>query len=129
MAALLAVLVFMVYYDIAVWGGGDFLRPQYYDVLEHFIGGVILSGFFIYYSYIRVVDQFPKNFWLAFLMSLSFVTLVAVGWEFFEFESNIIGQAPQNTLPDTMKDLAIGLLGAATASIFLLPKALKKNFS
>ncbi len=126
LTALLAVLVFMVYYDMVVFYASDFFRPWYYDMIEHFIGGVIVAGLAIHYAYIRAVDLFPKKFWIALLMVMAFVSLVAVVWEFFEFVSNIAGGAPQNTLPDTVKDIAMGLLGSVVGSLILLPGALKK---
>ncbi len=124
LAALLAVLVFLEYFDMVVYSGLDSSRPWYYDVTEHFIGGFIVAGFFIYYAYTGQVDQFPRKFWLAVLMAASFLAIVAVFWEFFEFALNIVGQAPQNTLSDTIKDLAMGLLGSVVGSLVILPKVL-----
>ncbi|MDP1718856.1 MAG: hypothetical protein Q8L24_00300 [bacterium] len=127
LAALLAVLVFMVYYDVIVFYASDLFRPWYYDMIEHFIGGVIVAGLFVYYSYARDIDQFPRKFWIALLTTEACGALVAVFWEFLEFTSNILGHAPQNTLPDTIKDLAIGLSGAITGAIVLLPRVLRKQ--
>ncbi|MEK7640957.1 MAG: hypothetical protein AAB389_03095 [Patescibacteria group bacterium] len=126
LAALLAVLVFLEYYDLVVYSGLDSMRPWHYDVIEHFIGGVIVAGLFLYYAYVRQLDQFPRQFWVAALMAMGFVALVAVCWELFEFSANIIGQAEQNTLSDTIEDLVIGLLGSVAGSLVILPKVLRK---
>ncbi len=126
LTVLVLVLVAMVYFDIAVYGGVNSLRPWYYDIIEHLLGGILVSGLFIYYAYLRPADQFPRKFWIALLMTVAFVALAAVFWEFFEFTANALSGFEQNTLADTIKDLAMGLSGAVTGSVFILPKVLKK---
>ncbi|TSC81235.1 MAG: hypothetical protein G01um101419_861 [Parcubacteria group bacterium Gr01-1014_19] len=111
---------------MVVYDGLDSLRPWYYDMTEHFIGGFIVAGFFLHYAYARQLDQFPRKFWLAVLTAAGFVAFIAVFWEFFEFSANVIGQVPQNTLSDTIKDLAIGLFGSVVGSLLILPKVLRK---
>lgn len=126
LAVLVLVLAFMVYLDIALYGGVNALRPWYYDMIEHLLGGILIAGLFIYYSYVRQADQFPRKFWFAFLGVVAFVALVAVVWEFYEYAANALSNSEQNTLADTIKDLAMGLSGAVIGSVFILPKVLKK---
>ncbi len=126
LAVLVLALVAMVYFDILVYGGVNSLRPWYYDVIEHLIGGIFVAGLFLYYAYIQSVDQFPRKFWTALLLTVAFVALAAVFWEFLEFTANALSGSEQNTLADTIKDLAMGTLGATIGAFFLLPKVLKK---
>ncbi|PIO07141.1 hypothetical protein COU59_03730 [Candidatus Pacearchaeota archaeon CG10_big_fil_rev_8_21_14_0_10_34_12] len=91
-------------------------------ILMHLLGGSLVGySIFLtltYFEKLNIVslDRFSK---LTFIVS--FVALIAVFWEFFEFSlTYLTGFSFQGTLADTMSDLLLGILGGFTLGIFLI---------
>lgn len=126
MAATLAVLVFMVYFDLVAYGASNFLRPWYYDMIEHFIGGGIIGGFFLYYARSFSGQNFPKNFFLTVLAAISFVVIVALIWEVYEYYVNLFAGLAQDPISDTLSDLVLGTLGAAVSASLIRRKFIER---
>mgnify|MGYP001562310554 FL=1 len=100
----------------------------WYDIPMHILGGAWVALFFFHFFYQtwHVVDLRKILFTL--IITLGFVVLVGVLWEFYEYLSDVyllkihpLGYAPNPlTLPDTLKDLLDDLIGGAVASLILL---------
>ena len=105
-------LALKFYWYFSIW---------YFDMLMHFLGGLWEGLFFIWFF--SIVD-FPflklspsvVDFKLIY-KTVSFVLLIGILWEFFEFfTNNYIGHDPFNIL-DTISDIFFDLAGG-TFSIF-----------
>ena len=104
MTALLAVLVFLTYFDIFYFGGAVNNRPWYMDMVMHVLGGGFIAAALLSYK----TDLSP-------LRVLVLVLVVALGWEIFEYFVNIFVGSAQDPVSDTVSDLVLGLTGAALA--------------
>ena len=84
------------------------------DIPMHFARG--LAAAFMVYCLLKIAEDkkiLKTNNPLKFLFVISMVSLIAVGWEFMEFISDLlISSNFQKGIADTMGDLFIGLLGA-----------------
>ncbi len=97
------------------------------DIPMHFLGGLWVAMFFGYLN--QKFFRLP-SFWMAALITLSFVALIGVAWEFFEFSlDKIFTHAKlgtfQGDLTDTMGDLFFGLFGGLI--FVLLDMIFRKN--
>ncbi len=128
---LIAFLVFvLVFHAIATI---NFWYWQYFwlDIPMHFLGGFWAAMFSIWLS-----SKYFPNLWrggekLFFLISvLSFVALIGVLWEFYEFINDIFfsskgySEIMQLGAADTIKDLFFDLFGG---SVFLLIYRLRRK--
>lgn len=99
----------------------------WYDIPMHVFGGawVALLFFHLFCRTFRIVDC--KNIFPAIIVIVSFVALIGVLWEFYEYLSDVyifkihsIYYAPNPiALPDAMKDLLDDLIGGTIASFIL----------
>ena len=109
-----AVLLFVVrIYSLWPW----------FDVPMHFVGGVSIAvggAFFLRLLHARgLFENIPRALWLLFLVS--FVAIVAILWEFFEFLGGYFFSVElQGNLSDTMEDMFFGLLGGFVTGIMML---------
>jgi hypothetical protein len=97
-----------------------FLSFTWLDNILHFAGGLWVGIFFFYFfpkeTLAKTIRSGSSRYLIA-LLALSFVALIGVGWEFFEFSLDriftILGAAALNqpSLQDTMSDLLLDLLG------------------
>lgn len=103
----------------------EFYKNYNVDTLSHFLGGLAIA-----YSANYGLSLLEKKNWLtikknnlrAFII-VATVMLVAVGWEFYEFLSDYFLRTDfQPNLPDTIKDLCMGMIGAVVFSAILLYK-------
>jgi hypothetical protein len=88
---------------------GYYFKYPWIDLPLHFLGGVIVSLFFIIYfeKSLKKLSLFSL-----FLFLLSFVALIGIFWEFFEWiVDKTIYPLNQPTVNDTLGDLAMDLLG------------------
>ncbi|MCA9388537.1 hypothetical protein KC644_02120 [Candidatus Berkelbacteria bacterium] len=94
--------------------------PNYYEVypnadnVMHFLGGASIFTMAYLATYkLRLADSFLKlSSGLQFLFYLSFVALFVVGWEVYEFGSDLwLGTRTQPSLVDTITDMVMGMLG------------------
>jgi len=107
----------------------------WYDIPMHIFGGawVTLLFFHFFCQTFLIVDF--KKILPAIIITLGFVALVGVLWEFYEYLSDVyilkvhaLYYAPNPiTLPDTMKDLLDDLIGGTIASAILFARSKKSN--
>lgn len=92
------------------------LWPEY-DVPMHFAGGFAFAFFVsrLFQELPRGMVQRSRSVVLELLLIGSFTVTAAVFWEFFEFTlDQILKSNIQVSLQNTMKDLAMGVLGSIT---------------
>lgn len=97
----------------------------WYDMVLHFLGGVMVAMILLYYaekwpSFI----QLPGNWFVRFIFVVSFVALIGVLWEFYEYALDYVFRSFDLQLSDTLSDLFFDLFGASfiAASHSLLKK-------
>lgn len=80
----------------------------------HFFGGILAAMIFSYFIMTKIIIKNRSEITL-FLLVISFVSFVAIFWEFYEFFCDILfsGKYTQIDPADTLKDIALGLLGCA----------------
>ncbi len=85
----------------------------WYDMALHFLGGMMVAMMLLYYGE-RWPDyiQLPNNVFARFLFVLSFVAIIGIFWEFYEYAADYVFKAFDLTLSDTLSDLLLDLLGA-----------------
>ncbi len=90
----------------------------------HILGGIWVAFIFFYWFYERQEVLKKENGLLnGLVLSLSFVALVGVVWEFHEYAMDtFFTTLHQQNLFDTMKDLFNDLLGGFLASIYYFLK-------
>jgi len=120
-------LVIILILHVAALINGLYWLIPWLDIPMHILGGVWVAMFFGYLN-----QKFFKSpsFWPSVLLTLSFVALFGVLWEFFEFFLNHTSSLQkfgsfQGDLTDTMADLFFGLIGGLI--FILLDKVFKKN--
>jgi hypothetical protein len=91
---------------------------HYLDLPLHLVGGATAGvGYVLLVSWTlphRILSGIPRLHLM--LSTLSFVALVAVLWEFFElFTDTYLDTGLQGSVAETLKDIAVGLLGGLTA--------------
>ena len=96
---------------------------EYIDIPLHVIGGAIAGITYILAIAMTIpretLSRTPR--WHLMLSTFSFVSLVAVAWEFFElFTDTFLHTGLQASIAETLKDIAVGLLGGFT-SLFCWP--------
>ncbi|PIR74211.1 MAG: hypothetical protein COU35_03675 [Candidatus Magasanikbacteria bacterium CG10_big_fil_rev_8_21_14_0_10_47_10] len=106
-----AIVVFNVYVVI-----------QNFDMLMHFFGGasIGITAVLVYKELVRVniINKLPV--WLLVFLSVSVVALVASSWEFAEYLADTyLGTYMQAGLPDTMGDMALGIVGGLVSSFLI----------
>lgn len=87
----------------------DFLywRFWWYDVMMHFLGGVVNGGFAVWIA-ARFFPNMSRR--QLFFVGLAAIAVIGVGWEVFEFfTGQYIDQA--NVAADTAQDLLMDTLG------------------
>ena len=110
--AFLSLHVFATFYHL-YW-----LFP-WLDIPMHFLGGFLLVIIFFYFW--RFAHISIGNVFGALVLTLGFVALIGVFWEFYEFLRDFYlltgGKISvfQNSFADTVKDLFFDLVGGTTA--------------
>ena len=96
----------------------------WYDIVAHILGGAWVGITFFYIFCQREKIFFSEKFIWNLIGALSFVALLGVAWELYEFTVDHIINIPydlalaQPSLVDTMKDLFNDLLGGFLASLY-----------
>lgn len=101
-----------------------------YDKIVHMASGVLTA-----FGAREVLNQAsgkPDKVWFKALFSMSFVALVAVLWECFEFICDQIGGLHMQEListgvADTMYDMIVALIGGAIGTVLAFPVKIKKR--
>ena len=113
----LPILVFLTNHIVTI-PLGIYSRFGWFDIPMHFIGGCAIA-----YSLILVLRKCNKEIiikdrFLEIVLIVSFVALIAVFWEFYEFILDIILNHGANDLKDTLLDILIGLSGGFIVALF-----------
>lgn len=101
------------------------------DIPMHFLGGFWAAMIFVFLDSKFKLGILKKKFFLNLLLIVSFVALIGVLWEFFEFSydyfsnSMEISEIAQQGLTDTIGDLFFDLFGGIVFS-FLVRASLKR---
>lgn len=85
------------------------------DIPMHFAGGLAIAFFMsqAFRALPREIVRSSRLVVLEAILVLSLTTSAAVVWEFAEFSlDTLVGSNVQVSLPNTMQDLAMGMLGA-----------------
>jgi hypothetical protein len=96
--------VFVSYADTFWW----------YDMVLHFFGGVMVAMILLYSAekWPEFI-QLPGNRFMRFVVAVSFVALIGVLWEFYEYALDYVFRSFDLQLPDTLSDLFFDLFGAS----------------
>ncbi|MEK7634722.1 MAG: hypothetical protein AAB396_02475, partial [Patescibacteria group bacterium] len=123
--------IFVVFHFLALYNFW-YWEFRWLDMPMHFFGGFLIAIFFIWLNLrFKILSDYSNsrlsNYLITVLISLSFVSLIGVLWEFQEFlydifisskSSNIILQL---SAADTIKDLFFDLLGGIVfLSVYLI---------
>ncbi|MEE8131579.1 MAG: hypothetical protein V3T98_00820 [Candidatus Paceibacterota bacterium] len=105
------------------------------DVVMHFLGGFWVA--LLFFNLNSKLNFLPINSLnslthklITIILSLGFVALIAVSWEFYEFLYDVFISirgypwVAQQGMADTISDLFFGLLGGLIAAIIVLKKRL-----
>lgn len=110
-----------------------YLKFDWIDIPFHLLGGAWVAFVFFYIQH-RYAPTVPTivPWWMDMLFAVSFVMLVGVMWEWFEFGFDFFfpqGQVSlraQLGLPDTMGDLLVDIVGGALVAFSFLFKKISK---
>ena len=123
--ALLAVI--LIFHATAIINYWYWVFP-WLDIPMHFFGGFWMAMFFVW-LYHSKISQLP-SYLIAFLITLSFVALIGVFWEFLEFFYDVFVSSKgyygymQLSAADTITDLFFDLVGgSALLGIYFLLKS------
>ena len=102
---------FLQVYEFAPW----------FDMPMHYLGGLSVTYslwlLLNYFQEEKVINQLGLP--ITILFSFSLLITVAVFWEFGEFAlDRLLGINLQVSLPNTMRDLAAGMIGAVTVLVY-----------
>jgi len=98
-----------------------FLRFWWLDEFLHFFSGAAVAlSFVLCLRALRARGLYSAEPWITKVFVVSLVAFVAVGWEWHEFLRDLfLHEHSQTDMFDTMKDLFLGVLGAACAMLFV----------
>jgi len=108
------------------WYNGITANPELYwaDMALHFLGGILVAAIFLnFFGNRRDLFDLSVNRISGFLFVVSFVALIGLLWEFYEYLNDYfflqwLSSLPANiTLSDTLSDLLFDLFGGITASV------------
>lgn len=111
-------LVFMIHMLIGN-GLGVYYVVRWFDIPMHFLGGAAigLSSFYLF-AHLERKDELRAIPIVKVFLAMAITALAAVLWEFSEYASdNILGTMMQPSIFDTLKDLAMGLLGVTIVNL------------
>lgn len=111
-----AVLILHIFADLT----GLYENYWWMDIPLHFLGGIAIAiaSYFLLEYFTQTKKLSIESLALKFLIVISFVALSAIAWEFLEYFLDFyFATEMQPSILDTMKDLAMGLLGGFTVMI------------
>lgn len=120
-------LTIIVLHILLTYTGGYYWWAHV-DKIMHLLGGMSIAAAALqFYSYVKSRGLIAKMHPLLLIVLVAaVVSLVAVGWEFFEFIlDHTLRTNMQPSVADTMGDLACGLVGGLLAAIKLVQSGSK----
>ena len=125
-SVLLFLVVILLFHFIATFNYW-YWTYLWLDIPMHFLGGFWTAMAFVYlilnYQFPISEESLRKNLLSYFIIILSFVALIGIFWEFYEFLSDFFlssknyTQIFQQGAADTMGDLFFDLLGGTVLSL------------
>jgi len=106
--AILHTLAFYFYWYYTVW---------WFDLVMHTLGGLLVGGTFAHFY----VNMWNKQISVlgAFVVSITVVFAVGVGWEVFEFLLDKFLIRMQNDVFDTVTDLGLDIVGGFLGALLI----------
>ena len=130
------ILLFLIFSQI-LWNKGiaDQIHWYWFDNVMHFLGGIVTAQIFLSFlgDHKKLIDFSLSNNLVNILFVISFVVLIGVLWEFYEYLNGylflkLLAHAPiEMELGDTLLDLFFDLFGGAVAASIYFP-ILKEKF-
>ena len=118
----LSLLIFILVIHILAIANFWYWSIDWLDIPMHFLGGLWVALFFFWIlkkRFVQVSQVLEGNFLLLGILSLGFVSLIGIGWEFYEFlydkylaKGLLLIQA---SVTDTMTDLFFDWVGGLIA--------------
>ena len=118
----LFLFIFVVTFHILALVNFWYWNIDWLDIPMHFLGGLWVALFFFWIlkkRFVQVSQVLEGNFLLLGILSLGFVSLIGIGWEFYEFlydkylaKGLLLSQA---SITDTMTDLFFDWVGGLIA--------------
>jgi len=111
----LSLLVILILGQVIWLNFGLSARPSFwwFDNLTHFLGGVMVASLFFSFFNNR-----PANW----IVVISFVALIGLSWEFYEYLNDRFWLTNTMELNDTLSDLFFDLLGGGLAAAIYYSK-------
>lgn len=93
---------------------------RWLDTPMHFFGGVAISlSSYYLFAHLESKNELKAVPSVKMFLAIAITALAAVLWEFSEYASDsILGTIMQPSIIDTLKDLMMGLLGAAVIALY-----------
>ncbi|MDD4989057.1 MAG: hypothetical protein PHV42_01370 [Candidatus Pacebacteria bacterium] len=91
----------------------------WFDIIVHGLGGIAV-GFFALWIDTPLDQEFASPFSLSSLIIVLGGTLfIGLLWELFEYSFGITSLASANFLPDTLRDLAMDIIGGILSLLYI----------
>ena len=126
---LITFLFFLFGFHVAALINFWYWKFWWLDIIMHFSGGFWLAAVCIWlianYQFPISQENFKNKKLASFIIIFSFVALIGIFWEFFEFGLDLISPtkkyvwAMQQGAVDTISDLFFDLIGGAVAWLLL----------
>jgi hypothetical protein len=105
-----------------LWIRSRFDLVIYIDIPLHLFGGFVASLSFLVLIYVvhgvKSIADMP--YWLRAVLVMGFTALVTIAWEFFEhITDTYVGTHLHSTVIETLKDMAVGLVGSLPVALWL----------
>lgn len=120
---IISLLIFILGVHVVATVNYWYWTYQWFDIPMHFLGGFWVAAAFLYLNPKSEIQNFKffqlPDYLISFIAALSFVALIGVFWEFFEFFCDVFispkGYYFQVGAVDTLADLFFDLFGGAAA--------------
>lgn len=99
---------------------GLYATLRWLDTPMHFLGGLAISYSSYYlFAHLETKNELKAVPSVKMFLAIAITALAAVLWEFSEYASDsLLGTLMQPSIIDTLKDLMMGLLGAAVVAFY-----------
>ena len=112
-----------------LWWQGRHELVVHLDIPLHLYGGCSAALVFLL-SVVALHGEdhlWQLKYWLRVVVVLGFTALVTIAWEFLEhFTDTWLGTNLQSTVLETLKDMAVGLLGAVPVAFWMTRTAKRR---
>lgn len=119
----------LIFFHIFFLIAGRTYQIWWADIVLHYSGGFLIGllALWLLFNYLNLPIQKEKlPYYFILILMVSFTALIGVLWEMYEYVMDLITGyksysivVMQENMKDTMSDLLLDILGAASSSIFL----------